>query len=172
MDDQARPDQPLEDDPRGPAGHANRLLLDTIIPYQINRLSHRMNRYLDRELRSHGLSISIWRVMAVLDHAGAATVNDLADYAMIEQSTLSRMLQRMESEGLVENARSSSDGRARTISMTQAGRSRYETVRDITMKHTQRIVEGFSRAERVQLMGFIRRMQKNVETPDHGGGKA
>lgn len=144
--------------------NAAQLLLDSIVPYQINRLSYRMNRLLDRDLRMHGLSISIWRIMAVLDFNISATVNDLAIYVMIEQSTLSRMLQRMENEGLLRNSRSPDDGRVRSISLTDKGREQYEMVRSVTMKHVGRIVHGFSHAERQQLMAFIDRMQNNVET--------
>lgn len=146
--------------------HAAKLLLDSIIPYQINRLSHRMNRLLDQDLRQHGLSISSWRVMAVLDFNAKATVNELSRYAMIEQSTLSRMLQRMEANDLIRPQRDKRDGRLRAFSLTPFGRQKYEDVRDVTLKHVGCIIEGFSNEERSVLMDFIGRMQKNVEQLD------
>lgn len=145
-------------------GESAQLLLDSIIPYQLNRLSYRMNRLLDRELRTHGMSMSIWRIMAVLDYNASASVNELAQYAMIEQSTISRILQRMEASGLLEIKVAEGDARSRAISLTDLGRTRYETVRSVTMQHTGRIVKGFTREERSLLMAFISRMQVNVET--------
>lgn len=143
---------------------SDELLLDSIIPYQINRLSYTMNRLLDQELRQEGLSMAYWRVMAVLDFNDSASVNEMAEYAMIQQSTLSRMLQRMETEGYVEYRRIKSDRRVRHIHLTAKGRKKYNTVRDITLRHVRRIVSGFSKSERSQLMKFIKRMDDNVQS--------
>lgn len=142
---------------------AEQLLLDSIIPYQINRLSHRMNRLLDKDLRSEGLSISNWRVMAVLDFNTSVSVNELADYAMIEQSTLSRLLQRMEADGLIEMRSSNRDGRVRDIYLTDFGRARYDAVRQITLRHVRRVVSGFSKQERREIMRLIKVMYENVD---------
>lgn len=145
-------------------GQSAQLLLESIIPYQVNRLSYRMNRLLDQDLRQHDLSISSWRVMAVLDFNEQATVGELARYAMIEQSTLSRMLQRMEANNLIHSRRTEGDGRLRSIHLTPLGREKYDAVREVTLKHVGRIVDGFSREEKATLMDFIGRMQHNVET--------
>ena len=139
-------------------------ILESIIPYQISLLEHHMNRKLDAELRSHGLSISTWRIMAVLDYSATVSIKQLAYFAMIEASTLSRMLQRLESEGYLTIAQSDADGRARTISLTEAGTRKYEEVREITLKHVSRIVHGFSKSERQRLMSFILQMRENVES--------
>lgn len=144
-------------------GAEARLLLDSILPYQINQLSYRMNRNLDLELRQHGLSISIWRIMSVLDFNAAITVNDLARYAMIEQSTLSRILKRMQAEGLLVNRRSERDGRVRAIDLTALGRARYDTVRKVAIKHVGHIVSDLSQEERVQLADFVARMRKSLD---------
>ncbi len=156
-------DEPKHQNSRQRSAHSAKLLLDSIIPYQINRLSHRMNKLLDQELRAHGLSMSIWRIMAVLDFNSTVTVNELARYAMIEQSTLSRMIQRMEAAGLLVSQKSSEDGRVRSITLTTEGYRQFDMVQVVTMKHTGRIVAGFSRVERAQLMSLIARMQENIE---------
>lgn len=139
------------------------LLLDTIIPYQINRLCHRMNKLLEKDLRTHDLSMASWRIMAVLDHNASTTVNELARYAMMEQSTLSRTLQRMEADGLLQSQKSPADARVRSITLTSKGLEQYNTVRSLTMKHVDRALHGLSRAERYQLMAIVTRMRTNVD---------
>lgn len=150
------------------SGAGAQLLLDSIIPYQINQLAHNMNRILDLELRSQGLSISMWRIMAALDFNAAVPVKDLARHAMIEQSTLSRILKKMQAEGLLENKKSEVDGRVHKIMLTEAGRHRYGAVREITMRHVGRIVHGFDAQERADLARYIARMQSNL-TADLSG---
>lgn len=144
------------------SANSTQLLLVSIIPYQLNQLSYQMNRLLDRDLRAHGLSISAWRIMAVLDFNQAVSIGELAHFAMIEQSTLSRALARMEAAGLLQSEVSMKDGRVRSISLTRDGRERYETVRALTLKHVSRIVHGFSREERKILSAFISRMRENI----------
>lgn len=151
---------------------AQDLLLDTIIPYQTNRLTFRMNRLLNRDLRAHGINIAVWRVMAVLDYNDHATVNDLAEYAMIEQSTLSRLLARMEADGFLKKTVGARDGRVRSISLTSAGREKYDEVRALTLAHVARIMDGIGRAERQQFRRLLERMQRNLENPDQADGPA
>ncbi|MDN2567292.1 MarR family transcriptional regulator [Aquibium sp. A9E412] len=155
-----------EDEPeRGDAGRRT-VLLDNILPYLINRLAFRMSRRLNRDLRAYGLGISDWRVLAVLDSARAVTINDLADYAMIEQSTLSRLVMRMEQQALVRRERGGPDGRVVTVSMTDEGRRAYEKVRAMSLAHAERVVMGFSDSEKADLKKAVRRMTRNLEAYD------
>ncbi|WP_197435262.1 MarR family winged helix-turn-helix transcriptional regulator [Nitratireductor arenosus] len=147
-------------------------MLDNILPYLINRLGFRMSRMLNRDLRAYGLGISHWRVLAVLDSARAVTINDLADYAMIEQSTLSRLVMRMEEQALVRRKRSGPDGRVVTVSMTAEGRRAYEKVRAMSLAHTERVVMGFSDQEKATLKKAVRRMTRNLENYDIADAEA
>ena len=145
---------------------SGQLLLDTTIPNQINRLAFQMNFLLESELKSHGFSMANWRVMAVLDHNSSASVNQLADYAMIDQSTLSRLIKRMEKQGYLENQPSQEDGRARNVVLTTAGTEKYHILREATMKHVARILHGFSPEDQRGLLDAVIRMQENVESID------
>lgn len=146
----------------GPKGSDEDLILETTIPYQINRLAHHMNRLLEDELAQFGLSITKWRILAVLDFNSSATVNQLADYAMVEQSTLSRMLSRMERDGDIENRLAETDRRVRNIVLTKQGKRKYKLVRGLTLTHVSRIVDGFSRKDQDKLLELIQHMQANV----------
>ena len=138
-------------------------VLDNNIPYQINRLGHRINRRLEVDLQRIGLSVSAWRVLAVLDFNASVSVNELARFVMIEQSTLSRLLQRMEADGLIDRGTSRRDGRFREIRLTALGQSEYEKAREIALKHIGQIVDGFSSVEQAQFLSFVKRLQGNVE---------
>lgn len=137
-------------------------ILENIIPYNINRLTYKMNRLLERDLNAQGLSISAWRVLAVLDGTSTATVNDLAVFAMIEQSTLSRLLRRMEEKSLIVITPSPDDGRVRDIRLTDTGRETYRRLEAITLRHVRRITNGLSPADLKRLLGYVRHMRKNV----------
>lgn len=162
-----------QDDERGRrhvAVEGTGVVLERILPYLANRLTFRMNQLLNKDLRKHGLTISNWRVLAVLDFNEKASVNELAAYAMIEQSTLSRLIMRMEADGLVRRERVDGDGRVRSISMTADGLRKYETVRALTLAHAERATTGLTEEEKRQFERIISTMRSNLETfPIEGG---
>lgn len=139
--------------------------LEEILPYQINRLSFRMNQLLARDLHRRGMTIARWRILSVLATQEAATVNELAAAAMIEQSTLSRALQRLEAERHIRRLEDTSDARVRRVSLTETGRGEFEAVRDITLSHVARILRGLDDTDRHLLQRLVARMRQNIEQP-------
>ncbi len=141
------------------------IVLERIIPYLANRLTFRMNQLLKKDLREHGLSIANWRILAVLDSNLNATVNELAAYAMIEQPTLSRLIIKMEEDGLLKRRQAEGDGRFRSISLTAEGRRKYQSVRALALAHTQRAITGLTQSERDDFVRTINKMRENPEIP-------
>jgi len=147
-------------------GSPPRVVLETILPYLMNCLTFRMNQLLNQDLRKHGLTIANWRLLAVLDANETASINELVSYAMIEQSTVSRLIARMEEDDLVNRDRIDEDGRVRSISMTEVGRRKYQTVQEITLAHAERALIGLSQAEKDTLERLIATMRRNLELHD------
>lgn len=138
--------------------------LERIIPYVANRLTFRLNQLLKQDLKPFGLSIVEWRVLAVLAANETATINEIANYAMLEQPTASRLLLRMEEDKLIERNRDAVDGRVRSISLTPLGHKRHQEARSTVLAHTDRAIDGLSDAECQQLKSLILRMTANLET--------
>ena len=75
-------------------------------------------------LRAHGLSDQQWRVLRVLAepaHAGGLDTGRLAREAHLLGPSLTGMLARMESAGLVQRAKSPEDARRSVVSTTSDG---------------------------------------------------
>jgi len=84
---------------------------------------------LDAELvAAHGLSLSgfevLWRV-AASDH-GRLRMSELADLVMLSPSGLSRLVDRLEAEGMIDRVACPEDGRAINATITEAGRRKLE----------------------------------------------
>ncbi|WP_063795951.1 MarR family winged helix-turn-helix transcriptional regulator [Peterkaempfera griseoplana] len=90
---------------------------------------------LDRELNDrHGLGMSEFEVLERLaEHIGDGCaqlrVQELAGAVHLSQSALSRLIGRLEKDGLVERAMCDADRRGIFVSLTEAGRSRYHQAR-------------------------------------------
>jgi DNA-binding MarR family transcriptional regulator len=89
-------------------------------------------RDLDDELtRRHGLPISSYDVLVQLDEApeGRLRMSALADAVLLSRSGLSRLVTRLESQGLIERVECAADARGSFAAITGDGRRRLEEAR-------------------------------------------
>jgi DNA-binding MarR family transcriptional regulator len=94
---------------------------------------HRTSCVLDRELeQAHGISGSDFEVLqqlAVNGEDGSLRMHELADHVHLTQSALSRLVSRLERDGLVDRAMCVDDRRSVSTRITAAGRERFEQAR-------------------------------------------
>ncbi|MEM8551427.1 MAG: MarR family winged helix-turn-helix transcriptional regulator [Pseudomonadota bacterium] len=102
--------------------------LDGFVPYLLNTVSARYNAHMAEQLRAQGLTTPQMRALAVLAVHPELTVNALAVYAVMEQSTMSRTLDGMVDAGLVVRRQSEDDRRVRVVSLTPAGTRAFNEV--------------------------------------------
>jgi len=102
----------------------SKLELDDYFPYLINRVGTVLAvRFTAGQLAAHGLSIAMWRVLAVLSNNGGQRQIDLAGLTSIDASTLSRLVTRLVRMGLVSRARSRTSSREVVVSLSAKGRA-------------------------------------------------
>ena len=83
------------------------------------RASHAASADFHARLRARGVAVPVWRVLATLHGAQAGVaVGDLAATCLMQQPTMSKLLDRMAADGLVRRHR---DGRQTRIQPTPAG---------------------------------------------------
>src|SRR5271166_5769145 len=94
------------------------------LAYGLLRLAHVYRREVNRALLAHGLSDS--RALPVLQIArsgGGMRQGVLAEELGLEGPSLVRLLDQLSAAGLVERRDDPSDGRAKTLHVTEAGRA-------------------------------------------------
>jgi DNA-binding MarR family transcriptional regulator len=86
---------------------------------------------LERRLQhDHGLGVSEYEVLERLAGAGKdARMQELADAVHLSQSALSRVVARLEADGLVTRGMCPEDRRGIKACLTDSGRQRYEAAR-------------------------------------------
>jgi len=75
---------------------------------------------------------------------------------------MTRMLDRLESKGLIRRNRSAQDRRLMHLELTDQGREAYPRMREISMAVANRFLRGFTKAEARQLEGLLARMLENA----------
>src|SRR5829696_4270774 len=106
---------------------------------------------LDAELEAaHGLSLSSYRVLLALAEApdGKMRMCELADAVALSRSGLTRLVDRLERDGLIARACCHVDARGAYAVLTDAGRRRLEEARPTHLASVRRdFVAHFSDAE-------------------------
>jgi DNA-binding MarR family transcriptional regulator len=84
---------------------------------------------LERALGEHGLGVSEFEVLDHLAGAEKHRMQDLAEVVHLSQSALSRVVGRLEAEGLAERTMCADDRRGIYAAATDAGRERWDAAR-------------------------------------------
>ncbi|QCF24570.1 MarR family transcriptional regulator [Hydrocarboniclastica marina] len=92
------------------------------LPFALARVFRRWRKLLDERLKDLGVTQARWTTMVYLHRSGEGlTQRDLASRMAIENPTLVRLLDNLESQGLVERRACEEDRRARRLFLTAKG---------------------------------------------------
>jgi DNA-binding MarR family transcriptional regulator len=150
---------------RGAAGNPLAFKLDRHIFYLFGQIYGRRDQQLAKSLRTFRLSVPQWRVMGALVDLGTCTINRLSDLTVVDRTTLSRTLDRMERNGLVARKRVEADKRSYEMRLTAAGRAMFRRIWPVMSYHNARAIAGISPREMAQLRAIIEKMIANVAVP-------
>ena len=93
------------------------------LPYLIHRIARHLEERINGEARADGLKVEGIRTLLRLRAQDRQRVGELAASTSIEQSALSHMLKRLESDGLVARGKIvDDDSRSKIVSLTPRGR--------------------------------------------------
>jgi DNA-binding MarR family transcriptional regulator len=150
---------------RAKAGNPFAFKLERHIFYLFGQIYGRRDQQLAKSLRPFRLSVPQWRVLAALVDLGTCTINRLSDLTVVDRTTLSRTLDRMEKNGLVARKRVEADKRSYEIRLTAAGCAMLRRIWPVMSYHNERAIAGLSKDEIERLKAIIRKMIANVAAP-------
>ena len=131
--------------------------------YQLNRVVSRYNVVIEAELRRIGIDIPTWRVLMVLGQQAPQPIGQIAKLAVINISTMMRIVERMSNAGLLKAAPSACDGRITELNLSAAGRAKLAAARKVTAPIYQQVIRGFSANDFAQLLDLLSRLYENLE---------
>ena len=126
------------------------------------RAHHVLVGELDDELRrEHDLPLTSFDVLVQLDlsDAGQLRMSELADAVLLSRSGLTRLVERLESKGLLERRECSEDARGAYAVLTDRGRERLAEARATHLTGVRRLfLERFDEKELESLGGLWQRV--------------
>jgi MarR family transcriptional regulator, organic hydroperoxide resistance regulator len=142
-----------------------KLDLGDYLPYLVNRVGTIIADQFGAEtLAPHGLSIVMWRVMAVLASNGDKRQIDLADLTSIDASTLSRIVTRLVQLGFVTRTRSASSNREVVVALSAKGSALVARLIPLGRAIEADASAGLSADELAVLKRCLRRMYGNMQS--------
>lgn len=131
---------------------------------ELSNLGRRWRNRLNERLKHTGLTQARWSTLLLLSRAGGrVTQRELAELAAIEGPTLVRLLDALESQGLVERLPVADDRRAKHIRLTPSAKSLLEDINRIAADLRQEVLEGVQPADLETCLRVMRQIRERLE---------
>jgi MarR family transcriptional regulator for hemolysin len=98
------------------------------LAFQITDVARLLRTYIDHRAREHGMTRAQWAVLVRLQRHEGITQIELAAALELQPITLTRLLDRLCCQGLIERTRHPSDRRANRVHLTKSGHATLDSL--------------------------------------------
>lgn len=144
-------------EPPPPVGDQGRFIDDYLL-YLLARASHQISSEFHEELRRRGVSVPVWRVLASLVGGHGETVTGLAEVCLLQQPTMTKLLDRMVRDGLVHRTQDNRDRRVVRIRLTMRGEAMVTELVAAAKRHEAEVMARHPEAELSEIKALLRRI--------------
>jgi DNA-binding MarR family transcriptional regulator len=132
-------------------------------PYLLNRAGARIAAAFSAELVAFGMTLPAWRVLAALLDATSMKMGEIAHLTAIEVSTLTRIVDGMEAQGLVRRRRDPADARVVWVEASARGRATARKIVPLALRYERVALDGFSAGDEELLKSLLVRVFANMD---------
>ena len=124
----------------------------------LSHLLSQANKHLSRQLNADGVSLDQWRVMKLLSDDGGQPMGHLADALALGLPTVSKLVDRMVSDGLVHRQIGRQDQRQVNLVLTDLGKKRMAQIREEVQDQDDAILDAIGEDNAEFLFDLLRRL--------------
>jgi len=122
-----------------------------------------MNRYVDIRTGRYGQNRSRLDIMhTLITHGGIVKPSDLSKMTFRSKQTITKIIDGLEKDGMVEREPAGKDRRTRKISITRKGVDSIRESLPHTLKISNTAMPNLNREEMEQLNGILKRIRKHL----------
>ncbi len=110
---------------------------------------------MQREFDEQGESVQTWRALNQLERLGRAAQCELSQALAQDPGVTSRLLDELETSGLVKRRRDGKDRRRVWVELTSLGHSRYEALRPVVTRVTEQLMAPLTGTDRRSLCRLL-----------------
>jgi MarR family transcriptional regulator for hemolysin len=139
----------------------------------VHQTAHQWRIGLDRRLKPFGLSQSTWRVLLTLHHASAPlSQHTLADCLGVDGASVVRLIDKLESDGLVRRGLDPQDRRVRLITLTERGQEAIVPFKAAAREFARDLLAVFPEEELASATSVLTQVLHQLESLDRAFGVA
>ena len=138
--------------------------LNQFATYLMNRVIATWNGQMQDALRDYDLTTVKMRTLAVLAITPGLTVNELSIFTVTEQSTMSRMLDAMEEQGLIRRQAREDDLRVREVHPTNQGREAFSRFWPTMYESFTKLFQGIEEEEYQAFVVTLHKLIRNQQS--------
>ena len=139
------------------------LILEQFIPYRLSILTNIISSSLsDTYKEKFQLSITEWRILAVLGEYPGVSADEVSTKTQMEKSSLSRAIAKLILRKLIQREFSQIDQRRSILTLTESGLSIYNKVVPLAVEFERQLLKCFSGSEYEQFSKLLERLFQHV----------
>ncbi len=140
--------------------------------FLIKDLARLYTRNFERHAAGLELTLAQCKVLGYLQRNQGISQARLAELTDTGAMTMTRLISRMDEEGLVERRPDPDDGRAHRLYLRPAAQAKLEEIWRVSDRARAETLAGLTEHERAQLMGLLQRMHANLDALLPGSASA
>nr|WP_239535697.1 MarR family transcriptional regulator [Dyella kyungheensis] len=134
--------------------------LEHFLPYRLSILSNAVSQAIaDDYQRRFDLSMTEWRVMAVLARFDGLSAREVAERTLMDKVAVSRALSKLVETGWVTRAIHDGDKRRSVLGLSEAGWAIHEVVAPMAREHERNLLSKLDDEERSWLVRILDKLQ-------------
>ena len=142
--------------------------IDNYLLYLLARASHQISCEFHEQLRRRGVSIPVWRVLGSLLGSDGETVTGLAETCLLQQPTMTKLLDRMVRDGLVKRVPDLRDRRVVRVVLTPGGAALAEELAAAARAHEAEVIARHPDTEAPAVKSLLRAILDRHEPKRRG----
>jgi DNA-binding MarR family transcriptional regulator len=137
------------------------LQLEHFLPYRLSILSNTISQAIaDDYQRRYDISVTEWRVMAVLARFEGLSAREVAERTAMDKVAVSRALARLVEAGRVDRATHDNDKRRSVLSLTEAGWAMHDEVAPMARAREREVLAKLDAEEQRWLTRILDKLQE------------
>jgi DNA-binding MarR family transcriptional regulator len=141
------------------------LKLEEFLPYRLSILSNTVSRAIANSYAERfDLSISEWRVIAVLCRFPGISAAQVAERTAMGKVAVSRAVSRLINADRIQRRFADADRRRSILELTEQGHAIYDEIRPIAQRYEDTLLNDMSDAEKRQLDALLTKLTNTAET--------
>ena len=138
-------------------------MLDQELHFLLLRAFHHSNRLITQQIAVLGLYPGQPKILEYLLEHDGCIARDICRDCVLDKSTMTNLLGRMERQGLIVREENGQDKRASFLRLTDEGRALAEQAKEIFRQTDARAARNLSPEEQSQLVRLLKTVTQNLE---------